>query len=104
METSRGLDTGDSTAEVVEEYLLVVKVAPIYPRRALSRGLEGECSVTYTVTVEGSVEDPVADCTSSVFEQAAIDAIRKFKYRPRTVNGNPVSVTGVQNRFNFELD
>ena len=36
------------------DYLPIVKVAPIYPRRAQSRGVEGYCIVQYTVTRAGT--------------------------------------------------
>ena len=45
------------------EYLPIVKVAPMYPRRAQSRGVEGYCTIEYIVTKLGSIKDPVAvDC------------------------------------------
>ncbi len=48
------------------EYLPIVKVAPIYPRRAQSRGIEGYCIIEYTVTGSGAIRDPVAiDCQPS---------------------------------------
>ena len=48
------------------EYLPIVKVAPVYPSRALSRGLEGFVIVEFTVTRQGTVRDPVVvESTSS---------------------------------------
>src|SRR5690606_20820240 len=41
------------------EYLPIVKVAPIYPARALTRGLEGYVIVEFTVTRAGTVKDVV---------------------------------------------
>ena len=35
------------------DYLPIVKVSPIYPQRAQSRGIEGYCTVQYTVTTPG---------------------------------------------------
>ena len=47
------------------EYLPIVKVAPIYPNRALTRGIEGNCIVEYTVTRNGTTKDPkVVECTA----------------------------------------
>lgn len=88
------------------EYLPIVKVAPMYPRRANSRGIEGYCTVQYTVTKSGSVKDPVAvDCQpSGYFERASIKAALKFKYKPRVIDGEPIDVTGVMNRFTYELE
>ncbi len=87
------------------DYLPIVKVAPIYPRRALSRGLEGYVIVEFTVTNTGSVRDPfVVESTSSLFERAALGAVLKFKYKPRIVDGEPIEVAGVQNKISFELE
>ncbi len=87
------------------EYLPIVRVAPIYPNRALSRGLEGYVDLSFTVTTAGTVRDPlVTYSTSSLFESAAKKAVLKFKYKPRVVNGQPVDVPGVETRIRFELE
>ncbi|MFK7885311.1 MAG: TonB family protein [Gammaproteobacteria bacterium] len=87
------------------EYLPIVKVAPVYPRRAQQRGVEGYCTVEYTVTTLGTVENPtVVDCSSSLFERASLNAALKFKYKPRVVDGEAIPVAGVQNRFTYVLD
>jgi protein TonB len=87
------------------EYLPIVKVAPVYPRRALSRGIEGYVVVEFTVTKSGAVKDPVVVEAepSGIFDRAAINAALKFKYKPKVVNGEPIDVAGVQNRIVFEL-
>ena len=41
------------------EYLPIVKVAPVYPRRAQTRGIEGFVLLEFTVTKTGAVKDPV---------------------------------------------
>ena len=88
------------------EYLPIVKVAPIYPRRAQTRGISGYCIVEYTVTASGAIRDPVAvDCDpSGVFEKASVKASLKFKYKPRVVDGEAIEVPGVQNKFTYELE
>jgi protein TonB len=88
------------------EYLPIVKVAPIYPRRAQTRGITGYCIVEYTVTTSGAIRDPVAvDCQpSGVFDKASVKASLKFKYKPRVVDGEPTEVAGVQNKFTYELE
>ncbi|MDF2176946.1 energy transducer TonB [Aliiglaciecola sp. CAU 1673] len=88
------------------EYLPIVKVAPVYPRRALQRGIEGYVIVEFTVTKQGSVRDPIVVEANpeGLFEQAAIDAALKFKYKPRVVNGEAMEVSGIQNRITFQID
>ncbi len=98
--SSSGMSSGDG------EYLPIVKVAPIYPRRAQTRGLTGYCIVEYVVTKTGSIRDPIAvDCQpAGVFERASLKAAEKFKYKPRVVDGEPIEVAGVQNKFTYELE
>jgi protein TonB len=97
---SSGMSSGDG------EYLPIVKVAPIYPRRAQTRGITGYCIVEYIVTKTGSIRDPQpVDCQpQGVFERASLKAAEKFKYKPRVVDGEPIEVAGVQNKFTYELE
>lgn len=101
------------------EYLPIVKVQPVYPRRALSRGLQGWAIVEFTVSAQGTVVDPIVinncawtrpkssgvceDSPNSVFDSAAVRAAQKFKYKPKVIDGEPVETAGVQNRIVFEL-
>ncbi|MEE4661771.1 MAG: energy transducer TonB [Halieaceae bacterium] len=96
----RGLAASDG------EYLPIVKVAPIYPRRAQTRGITGYCIVEYTVTKSGSIRDPQpVDCQpAGIFERASLKAALKFKYKPRVVDGEAIEVAGVQNKFTYELE
>ncbi len=87
------------------DYLPIVRVAPVYPARALSRGLEGYVDLEFTVTTTGTVADPVVIfSTSSLFERAAVTAVLKFKYKPRVVDGVPVDVPGVKTRITFRIE
>ncbi len=87
------------------EYLPIVKVAPVYPSRAASRGLEGHVVVEYTVTRQGTTTNiVVVESTSSLFERAAVDSAAKYKYKPRVINGEAVEVPGVRTIIRFELE
>lgn len=87
------------------DYLPIVRVAPVYPARALSRGIEGYVDMSFTVTTTGSVRDPVVDfSTSSLFDRAAEKAVLKFKYKPRVVDGVPVEVPNVKTRITFKIE
>lgn len=86
------------------EYIPLVKVAPVYPMRAAQRRLEGYVIVEFVVTASGGVRDVVVvESTSELFEQAAVDAALKFKYKPRVVDGQAIEVSGVQNKITFKL-
>ncbi|MDZ7643671.1 MAG: energy transducer TonB [Woeseiaceae bacterium] len=87
------------------DYLPIVRVAPVYPSRALSRGIEGFVDMSFTVTTAGTVKDPIVlQSTSSLFERAATRAVLKFKYKPRVVDGQPVEVPGVKTRITFKIE
>lgn len=88
------------------EYLPIVKVQPVYPRRALSRGIEGYVIVEFTVTKQGTTKDirVVEAKPSGVFDRAAVQAAAKFKYKPRVIDGQPIEVPGVQNQITFEIE
>ena len=96
---SLGTGSGDS------ESVPIVRVQAIYPMRARERGIEGWVLVEFTITATGTVRDPVvleAD-PPRIFDRAALRAIKKWKYRPRVVEG--VAVERVErNRLTFELD
>ena len=110
-------DMGNSNLDVVragkmadfnlaeDDYLPIVKVAPMYPRRAQSRGLEGYCDLEFTVTPLGTTADvSVIECTSSLFERASVQALLKFKYKPRVVNGTAIAVPRMRHRIMFQME
>ncbi len=107
VDTGAGMNVGDISAFNAAEgdYLPIVKVLPIYPSRAISRGLEGSCHVEFTVTRNGTTKGAkVIECTSSLFANASIKAAAKFKYKPRVINGQPIDVPGVQHLITFVLE
>jgi protein TonB len=87
------------------EYVPIVKVAPVYPALAASKGIEGYVVVEFTVTPTGTVRDVVVvESSSELFNEAAIEATHQFKYKPRVVSGRPVEVSGVRNKITFVLE
>jgi protein TonB len=97
---------GPGSMNIAEgDYLPIVRVAPVYPARALSRGIEGYVDMSFTVTTSGTVKDPIVQfSTSSLFDRAATRAVLKFKYKPRVVDGQPVEVSGVKTRITFKIE
>jgi len=103
VDTNIGGPGGMNIAE--GDYLPIVRVAPVYPARALSRGLEGYVDLSFTVTTTGTIRDPIVIfSTSSLFDRAATQAVLKFKYKPRVVDGVPVDVPGVKTRITFKIE
>lgn len=93
-------------AAAIAQYQPISKKPPSYPRRALDRGVEGDCTVRYTVTREGRVKDPQVvegACDDPTFERPSLNAATSFRYQPRLVNGQPVDVPGVSNTFRYRI-
>ena len=97
---------GIASGSVDGDYLPIVKVAPVYPRRAVERGIEGYVIVMFTVTKTGAIKDPtiVEAQPPTIFNRAALAAAQKFKYKPRIVNGEAIEVLGVLNKITFILE
>jgi TonB family protein len=78
--------------------------SPDYPQTALTQRISGVVTLQYTVDVHGVTRDiHVIEATpSGVFDQAAISAVRRWRYEPMLVNGTAVEVP-VSTRMRFEL-
>ncbi len=87
------------------QYLPIAKKPPVYPQRALDAGLQGACTVSYTVDVQGRVRSPkvVGDC-HPLFIRPSLIAAQSFRYQPRIVDGRAVEVPNVQNTFHYRIE
>lgn len=106
LKTKLDLNIGAGLQATDGEYLPIVKVAPQYPRRALSKGIEGYVILEYTVTKKGTVENPVVieSKPNRIFDKSAIKSALRYKYKPRVVDGKPIEVSGVRTKITFELE
>jgi TonB family protein len=88
-----------------QEARLVQHVAADYPPEAARKGIEGTVDVSFTISPQGKVGDvTVTGATpSDIFNRAAIAAVRRWKYEPKTVNGVPIEAHQ-QLRLQFKLD
>ena len=105
IETNLDLDIGAGLQASDGEYLPIVKVAPQYPRRALTRGIEGYVIIQYTVTKQGTTRDGIVveARPAKIFDKAALKSASRYKYKPRVINGSAVEVPGVRTKITFEL-
>lgn len=89
-----------------QDIVPLVRVNPEYPVRAAQRGIEGWVEVTFTISSTGTVKNAkvVGYEPSSVFNKAALRAIRKWKYNPKVEDGKAVERPGVIVRLSFNLD
>ena len=77
---------------LVEEGLLVRKTMPQYPVIAVTMHLEGTVVLAATISKSGTIENLRAVSGPPVLQQAAIDAVKTWRYRPYLLDGQPVEV------------
>lgn len=87
-----------------DEVVPLVRIPPNYPRVAQRRGIEGVVTVAFTITRDGQVKDPVVVSANpeNVFDNAAMTAILKWKFKPKVVDGEPVERRATQ-EIEFKL-
>jgi protein TonB len=97
---------GDRSGEVVEDVLpppnefvfrdiepeVVHRVVPAYPAIAQQAGLEGRVVVRVLVDKAGAVRKVEIERSSEMFDDAALQAVRQWTFRPAIASGNPVAV------------
>src|SRR6266849_2588155 len=76
----------------IAEANLVYDVAPKYPPEAGRAQIEGTVVLLAVIAKDGSVEDVRVKSGLSVLEQAAIEAVNQWRYRPYLLNGEPLEV------------
>lgn len=81
-----------------------VRINPVYPFDMRRTGVRGEVHVGFIVDSQGNVVDPyIVRSSHSGFEQAAIDAVLKWRFRPGRKGGAAVNTRVVQPlAFNLE--
>lgn len=90
-----------------EPGLPIKKMAPDYPARALSHGVNGYTVAEYTVDTQGKAKDIVIieAFPEGYFEKESIKAAKKFRYNPIVgPDGKPVERHKVRNRFTFYIN
>ncbi len=72
--------------------LLVSKVAPVYPIDAKKAGVSGTVVLTAVIGKDGLIQDLQVVSGPDLLQQAALDAVKQWRYRPYLLNGEPVEV------------
>ena len=92
------------TALVVGSLLEYVtkKVDPVYPQTARTVRMSGIVKVDVVVDEQGKVSEVQKTSGPQMLQRAASDAIKKWKFKPFTHNGQPTKATGFIS-FNFSL-
>jgi protein TonB len=79
-------------ASRVAEANLIHDVAPQYPPEAGRARVEGTVVLMAVIGRDGSVQDVRVESGLPILAQAAIDAVRQWRYKPYMIEGEPVEV------------
>jgi TonB family protein len=82
--------TNTQSAAASTQPIPVSAVLPGYPLLAKNQHLQGDVRVDAVIDVNGRVTATKALSGPVLLQQAAVDALRQWKYRPATLNGKPV--------------
>lgn len=85
---------------------LVSGSGAVYPPKARAAGIEGYVVVRYDVDAEGRVQNVrvTASEPPDVFDEAAVQAVSRWRFTPAQENGEPRPVSGLESRLEFTFD
>lgn len=94
--------TPDATE--TSEVIPIFRVEPQYPPRAYNRGIEGWVKAEFDISETGSVENIriIDSKPRNIFNRYVIKALKKFRFRPKIVDGVAVKQSSSQ-FFEFKL-
>jgi protein TonB len=92
------LQDGDATP--------IVRIEPRYPMKAAREGKEGYVILSFSINKLGAVDDVkvIEAKPKRLFNKAARRALRRWKYKPKMVDGKPQKQTGQTIRLDFRLE
>ncbi len=86
----------------VTQGMVLHKVQPTYPPLARTARMQGSVLLAAVIGKDGSIQNLHVISGHPLLTQAALDAVRQWKYRPYILNGEPVEVD-TQVTVNFTL-
>jgi len=90
-----------NVSEGVAAGLLVVKTAPVYPKLPKKARVYGTVVLTVTVSKTGAVENLNVVSGPEVLWQAALDAVRTWRFKPYLFDNQPTEIaTNLSVNFN----
>ena len=84
----------------------IVRIEPKYPIQAARDGKEGWVRLSFTINEIGGVEDVevIEAEPKRIFDKEAKRALRKWKYKPKVVDGKPERQPGLTVQLDFKMD
>lgn len=109
-----GVDTGGASIDIGGVGAMrsdgdatpIVRIEPKYPIQAARDGKEGWVRLSFTINEVGGVEDvKVLEADPKrIFDREAMRALRKWKYKPKIVDGKPEKQFNMRVQLDFKLE
>jgi protein TonB len=84
----------------------IVRIEPKYPMQAQRNGTEGWVRLSFSINEVGGVEDIsiIEAKPKRVFNRAAKRALKRWKYKPKVVEGKTIKQTGLTVQLDFSME
>lgn len=94
-----------NSGAAIQQPVLVERTPPRYPAAAAKEKIEGKVVMQFTVDTDGRVQDAsvVRSEPDDRFNEAAMEALRQWRFEPARKDGEPVAVEARQ-AIRFEMD
>jgi periplasmic protein TonB len=76
----------------VKEPRLISSPPPVYPQTAIHLNIQGDVVIRATIDTEGNVAEAHVVSGPAMLRGPALDALRRWKYQPSLLDGQPISV------------
>ena len=91
--------------EATQPTTVIKSVPPTYPQKAKEQGIQGSVRLHVLIGTDGAVKEASVVSGPPSLTQAAVDAVRQWRYKPYLLNGNLVEVkTTVVVNFNLAVE
>jgi protein TonB len=82
-----------SASAALENPVPVRTVKPEYPAALRNQGVTGVVMVKCAIDAQGNVtETTVTKSSNEAFDKPAVDALKKWKFKPARQDGNPIAI------------
>ena len=94
-----------SQSNTDREVTPIFRIQPTYPRRAALHNIEGFVILEFDITETGETDNITVIQASppQIFNSNAIQALRKWKYKPKIENGKTIRQNGLKVQLDFNL-
>jgi len=71
---------------------MIHKVDPVYPREAKKKHVKGDVLLKVLINKNGQVADVAVVKGDPMLTDAAMDAVKQWRFKPYLLNGEPIEV------------